>query len=114
MTIVNSTSPIDSRMSGALFARRSRTGDSTAAANSSGGRKTSRTRSGSSLIVGQTRDEGQAEAAEDEQGRVRDAEPPGDLVQDRDHDEGREDGSQELHVRSSVFTPSSDSVEHRL
>src|SRR6266550_4894090 len=52
MTIVKITSPTDRRTSGARFARRSRSGDSAAALNSSGGRNTIRTRSGSSSMRG--------------------------------------------------------------
>ena len=51
-TIVNSTRPMERRTSGTTFARRSRIGDSAAAVKSSGGRNTSRTRSGSSSMRG--------------------------------------------------------------
>jgi hypothetical protein len=50
MTIVKITRPIDRRTSAARFARKSRIGDSAAAVKSRGGRKTSRMRSGSSLM----------------------------------------------------------------
>ena len=69
---------------------------------------------GLELDAGKARDEGQPEPTEDEQRRIGHADPAGDLVDDRDRDEDQQDCGQRLHVRSLVFTPSSDSVEHRL
>ena len=52
MTVVSRTSPTDSRAIGQRFVRRSRSGVSNAAPNSSGGRNTSSTRSGSRVMCG--------------------------------------------------------------
>ena len=54
--------------------------------------------------AGQPRDEGQAEASQHEQCRVRDGDAASDLVHDRDRDEDEQDSGQNLHKspRSTV------------
>ena len=46
----------------------------------------------------QARDEGETEAAQHEQRRVRHADAAGDLEEDRDDDKNDEDGCQDIHV----------------
>ena len=61
---------------------------------------------GLELDARQARDERQPEAAEHEQRRVGHADAAGDLVQDRDGDEDRQDGGQGLHdgpINASVL-----------
>ena len=101
-TVVSSTSTTDSRAIGQTSVLRSRIGDSMAAANSSGGRNTSSTSSGSSRIAGHARHEPERQPADHEQARPGHADPPRHLEQQRDRHRDREDRAQGIHAGDTI------------
>ena len=94
--IVASTRPIASSEIGRRLLRSARRSEKKAAEYSSGGRKTSRTRSGSSSISGIPGSDTEHQAAEHERDRVGDREPAREHVQSGDRDE--QDGEEDLEV----------------
>ena len=94
-----STRPIEASEIPRRSLRSARRSEKNAAAYSSGGRKITSTRSGSSSIVRDARDQTEHQPAEHERDRVRHRQPARERVQARDRDEQRrQDEFEILHV----------------